>query len=103
MRRGVRSQSCARSHPRRAAASGSGAGAGGRRPALPLVRSANTAPVTGTPVNGGTCRRRWPATPTTSTRRSRYTNEAWEMLEATNDGLVTFKTAAGGAGQRDRP
>jgi peptide/nickel transport system substrate-binding protein len=27
-----------------------------------------------------------------------YTNEGWEMLEATNDGLVRFAPAAGGAG-----
>ena len=32
-----------------------------------------------------------------------YTNEGWETLEATNNGLLTFKKAAGGAGNEIVP
>ena len=57
----------------------------------------------GTPVNGGTLRAGIPDNPDYLDPGLSYTNEGWEILEATNNGLVTFKKAAGGAGAQIVP
>lgn len=49
-------------------------------------------------TNGGTLRAGIPANPDHLDPGLSYTNEGWEILEATNNGLLTFKKAAGGAG-----
>ena len=78
---------------------GSGAGAGATASSAAAASgSANTAPVTGTPVNGGILQAGEATDPDHLDPALSYTNEAWEMLEATNDGLVRFAPAAGGAG-----
>jgi len=48
----------------------------------------------GTPVNGGTLRAGIPDNPDYLDPGLSYTNEGWEILEATNNGLLTFKKAA---------
>ena len=53
---------------------------------------------TGAPVNGGILRAGIPGNPDHLDPALSYTNEGWEILEATNNGLLTFKKAAGGAG-----
>ena len=50
------------------------------------------------PVNGGILRAGIPDNPDHLDPGLSYTNEGWEILEATNNGLLTFKKAAGGAG-----
>ena len=57
----------------------------------------------GPPVNGGTLRAGIPDNPDYLDPGLSYTNEGWEILEATNNGLVTFKKAAGGAGAQIVP
>ncbi len=57
----------------------------------------------GAPVNGGTLRAGIPDNPDYLDPGLSYTNEGWEILEATNNGLVTFKKAAGGAGAQIVP
>ena len=53
---------------------------------------------TGAPVNGGILRAGIPGNPDHLDPALSYTNEGWEILEATNNGLLTFKKASGGAG-----
>jgi peptide/nickel transport system substrate-binding protein len=50
------------------------------------------------PVNGGILQAGIPGNPDHLDPGLSYTNEGWEILEATNNGLLTFKKAAGGAG-----
>src|SRR5438552_15366955 len=57
----------------------------------------------GTPVNGGTLRAGIPDNPDYLDPGLSYTNEGWEILEATNNGLVTFKKAEGGVGAQIVP
>jgi peptide/nickel transport system substrate-binding protein len=51
-----------------------------------------------TPVNGGTLLAAIPSNPDHLDAALSATTEGWEILEATNDGLMAFKRAAGGAG-----
>jgi peptide/nickel transport system substrate-binding protein len=53
---------------------------------------------TGAPVNGGILRAAIPGNPDHLDPALSDTNEGWEILEATNNGLLTFKKASGGAG-----
>ena len=53
---------------------------------------------TGSPVNGGILRAGIPGNPDHLDPALSYTNEGWEILEATNNGLLTFRKASGGAG-----
>ena len=57
----------------------------------------------GTPVNGGILQAGIPGNPDHLDPALSYTNEGWEILEATNNGLLTFKKAAGGAGAQVVP
>lgn len=57
----------------------------------------------GTPVNGGTLRAGIPDNPDHLDPALSYTNEGWEILEATNNGLLTYKKAAGGEGAQVVP
>ena len=67
--------------------------------ALAAVASATPASQrTGAVTSGGTLRAGIPANPDHLDAGLSYTNEGWEILEATNNGLLTFKKAAGGAG-----
>ena len=77
-----------------ALAAGCGGGSGG---------SGSGGSASGTPVNGGTLRAGIPDNPDYLDPGLSYTNEGWEILEATNNGLVTFKKAAGGAGAQIVP
>ena len=52
----------------------------------------------GSPVNGGILKAGIPGNPDHLDPALSYTNEGWEILEATNNGLLTFKKAAGGPG-----
>ena len=70
---------------------GSGSGSGGS--------SGSSA----TAVNGGTLRAGIPDNPDYLDPGLSYTNEGWEILEATNNGLLTFKKAAGGEGAQIVP
>ena len=54
-------------------------------------------------MNGGTLTAGIPDNPDYLDPGLSYTNEGWEILEATNNGLVTFKKAAGGAGAQIEP
>jgi len=74
---------------------------------MALVLAASTlvawaATAGGTPTrsggSGGTLQAGIPANPDSLDPGLSYTNEGWEILEATNNGLLTFKKAAGGAG-----
>jgi peptide/nickel transport system substrate-binding protein len=49
-------------------------------------------------VNGGILQAGIPGNPDHLDPALSYTNEGWEILEATNNGLLTFKKASGGAG-----
>jgi peptide/nickel transport system substrate-binding protein len=49
-------------------------------------------------VDGGILQAGIPGNPDHLDPALSYTNEGWEILEATNNGLLTFKKAAGGAG-----
>ena len=51
-----------------------------------------------TPVNGGILEAGIPGNPDHLDPALSYTNEGWEILEATNNGLLTFKKASGGEG-----
>ncbi len=78
-----------RAHTRAACGGGSGttqAGSGG-----------------GGPANGGTLLAGIPANPDHLDGALSATTEGWEILEATNDGLLTFRRAAGGAGSQVVP
>ena len=57
----------------------------------------------GTAVNGGILQAGIPGNPDHLDPALSYTNEGWEILEATNNGLLTFKKAAGGAGAQVVP
>src|SRR6478672_13280988 len=57
----------------------------------------------GTPVNGGTLLAGIPSNPDHLDGALSATTEGWEILEATNDGLMTFRRAAGGAGSQVVP
>ncbi|HEY5430347.1 MAG TPA: ABC transporter substrate-binding protein [Solirubrobacteraceae bacterium] len=52
----------------------------------------------GTPVNGGVLQAGEVSDPDHLDPALSYTNESWEILEATNDGLVRFAPAVGAAG-----
>ena len=52
----------------------------------------------GAPVKGGILKAGIPGNPDHLDPALSYTNEGWEILEATNNGLLTFKKEAGGAG-----
>src|SRR5438445_13712061 len=54
-------------------------------------------------TSGGTLRAGIPSTPDHLDAALSYTNEGWEILEATNNGLLTFKKAAGGEGAKIVP
>ncbi len=49
-------------------------------------------------TNGGVLRAGIPTNPDHLDPGLTYTNEGWEIVEATNNGLLTFKKASGGAG-----
>jgi peptide/nickel transport system substrate-binding protein len=53
--------------------------------------------------NGGTLRAGIPGNPDHLDPALSYTNEGWEILEATNNGLLTFEKASGGAGSTILP
>jgi peptide/nickel transport system substrate-binding protein len=57
----------------------------------------------GTPANGGTLLAGIPSNPDHLDAALSATTEGWEILEATNDGLMTFRRAAGGAGSEVVP
>src|SRR6266566_235799 len=57
----------------------------------------------GGPVNGGTLLAGIPANPDHLDGALSATTEGWEILEATNDGLLTFRRAGGGAGSQVVP
>jgi len=57
----------------------------------------------GAPVNGGTLLAGIPANPDHLDAAFSATTEGWEILEATNDGLVTFRRTGGGAGSQVVP
>lgn len=69
------------------------AGAGG----VATARTASTASA-GVPVNGGTLRAAIPENPDYLDPGLSYATESWEILEATGDGLLTFKRTSGAAG-----
>ena len=54
-------------------------------------------------MRGGTLLAGIPSDPDHLDAGLSYTNEGWEILEATNNGLMTFKKAAGGAGSQIVP
>jgi peptide/nickel transport system substrate-binding protein len=60
--------------------------------------TASSSSAGGTPVNGGTLMAAIVDNPDHLDSSLSYTNEGWEILEATNNGLLTFKKAAGAAG-----
>src|SRR5579875_84705 len=49
----------------------------------------------GTPVNGGTLQAGMAADPAHLDPGLGYTNESWEIEEATNNGLLAYKRASG--------
>ena len=57
----------------------------------------------GTPVSGGTLLAGIPSNPDHLDGALSATTEGWEILEATNDGLMTFRRAGGGAGSQVVP
>jgi peptide/nickel transport system substrate-binding protein len=57
----------------------------------------------GTPVDGGTLLAGIPSNPDHLDGALSATTEGWEILEATNDGLMTFRRAGGGAGSQVVP
>ena len=58
--------------------------------------SASSAGSAGAPVNGGTLRGAIPDNPDHLDSGISFAVEGWELLEATNNGLLTFKKAGGG-------
>ncbi|HEX5195561.1 MAG TPA: ABC transporter substrate-binding protein [Solirubrobacteraceae bacterium] len=76
------------------ACGGSSAGSGGGQ--------SSTASA-GQPVNGGTLTAAIPANPDHLDPGLSYATEGWELLEATNDGLLRFKPEAGPAGAQIVP
>src|SRR5690242_8505345 len=57
----------------------------------------------GAPVNGGTLLAGIPSNPDHLDGALSATTEGWEILEATNDGLMAFRRAGGGAGSQVVP
>ncbi|MGH2842963.1 MAG: ABC transporter substrate-binding protein [Solirubrobacteraceae bacterium] len=72
------------------------------RPAAPAAPGAHVASA-GSPVNGGILKAGEATDPDHLDPALSYTTESWEMLEATNNGLVGFAPAAGTAGNRVVP
>ena len=68
----------------------------GRRRLRRAVRPGRSS--SGKPVSGGILRAGIPDNPDHLDPALSYTNEGWEILEANNNGLLTFKKAAGGPG-----
>ena len=66
-------------------------------------RSSGGASGGGTPVSGGTLLAGIPSNPDHLDGALSATTEGWEILEATNDGLMTFRRAGGGAGSQVVP
>jgi peptide/nickel transport system substrate-binding protein len=66
--------------------------------AVALTAPASSSADSSTPVNGGTLMAAMPDNPDHLDPGLSYTNEGWEMLEMTNNGLLTFKKAAGAEG-----
>lgn len=62
-----------------------------------------TARAAGGPVNGGTLQAAMVSNPDHLDPALAYTTETWEILAATNDGLVTFRRAGGAAGSQIVP
>ena len=58
---------------------------------------------TGKPTNGGILKAGIPSNPDHLDPALSYTNEGWEILEATNNGLLTFKKVAGSEGAKIVP
>jgi peptide/nickel transport system substrate-binding protein len=67
-------------------------------PAILWAASAASGGGTRLVTSGGTLRAGIPSTPDHLDPALSYTNEGWEILEATGNGLLTFKKAAGGPG-----
>jgi peptide/nickel transport system substrate-binding protein len=65
--------------------------------------SSSTSGPAGAVQNGGTLRAGIPDDPDHLDTGISYAVEGWELLEATNNGLLTFKKAAGGAGSQVVP
>jgi peptide/nickel transport system substrate-binding protein len=65
--------------------------------------SGGTATSSGPAVKGGTLRAGIVDNPDHLDPALSYTNEGWEILEATNNGLLTYKKAAGGPGNQIVP
>ena len=59
--------------------------------------------VAGGPVNGGTLQAAMVSNPDHLDPALAYTTETWEILSATNDGLVTFRRVAGAASSQIVP
>jgi len=59
--------------------------------------SAGSSSPAGSPVNGGTLLAGIPSNPDHLDPGISYAVEGWEILEATDNGLLTFKKASGGA------
>ena len=57
----------------------------------------------GTPVKGGTLLAGIPSNPDHLDAALSATTEGWEILQSTNDGLMAFKRAGGGAGSEVVP
>lgn len=65
--------------------------------------SANSGVNAGAPVNGGTLTAAIPDNPDHLDSGLSYATEGWELLEATGDGLLTFKRTSGAAGAQIVP
>ncbi|HEY8860038.1 MAG TPA: hypothetical protein VIM27_11345, partial [Gaiellales bacterium] len=65
--------------------------------------SSTTSGPVGAVQNGGTLRAGIPDDPDHLDTGISYAVEGWELLEATNNGLLTFKKASGGAGSEVVP
>ena len=65
--------------------------------------STSTSATGGTPVNGGTLEGGIPDNPDHLDTGLSYAVEGWEILEATNNGLLTFKKASGPSGSEVVP
>jgi ABC-type transport system substrate-binding protein len=74
---------------------GCGGSRGGSRP--------NDGVNAGAPVNGGTLTAAIPDNPDHLDSGLSYATEGWELLEATGDGLLTFKRTSGAAGAQIVP
>jgi peptide/nickel transport system substrate-binding protein len=79
------------------------AGCGGSSSSSGGSTSAGQASPSGAAVRGGTLRAGIADNPDHLDPGLSYTNEGWEVLEATNNGLLTFKKASGGEGAKIVP